>query len=87
MACFTVSLEHHKVGSCSVNNERLDTIGVFLRPDNDSALDRLVNAMKNVGNMRVTIISIRKGIGGTMKGKGGFSRSVWSAIRGVSTYL
>jgi DNA mismatch repair protein MSH5 len=68
-----------------VINERLDSIGIFLRPDNDTAFGSLVNIMKNVGNMRVTIINLRKGIGGTTKGKGGYSRSVWSAIRGVST--
>jgi DNA mismatch repair protein MSH5 len=68
-----------------VINERLNTIEIFLRPDNNTALDSLVSIMKNVGNMRVTIINLRKGIGGTTKGKGSFSRSVWSAVRGVST--
>ena len=67
-----------------VINERLDTVGTFLRPENDSALDALVEIMKNVGNMRVMVINLRKGIGGSTKGKGGFSRSVWSSIRGVS---
>jgi DNA mismatch repair protein MSH5 len=67
-----------------VINERLDTIGIFLRPDNHPALDSLVNIMKSVGNMRVMMINLRKGVGGAAKGKGGFSRSVWSAIRGVS---
>jgi DNA mismatch repair protein MSH5 len=68
-----------------VINERLDTIGTFLRPDNDPALVSLVDIMKNVGNMRIMMINLRKGIGGATKGKGGFSRSVWSSIRGVST--
>jgi DNA mismatch repair protein MSH5 len=69
-----------------VINERLETITTFLRPDNDSALDDLVNIMKNVGNMRVMMINLRKGIGGATKGKGGFSRSVWQSIRCVSTF-
>jgi DNA mismatch repair protein MSH5 len=67
-------------------NERLNTMTTFLRPDNDSALDSLVKIMKNVGNMRVMMINLRKGIGGATKGKGGFSRSVWQSIRGVSTF-
>ncbi|KAF1911832.1 muts domain V-domain-containing protein [Ampelomyces quisqualis] len=65
-------------------NERLDTIGVFTHPENDSALASLVKILKNVGNMRVMMISLRKGLGGTTKGKGGLSRSVWSAIRGFA---
>ncbi|KAF2832856.1 hypothetical protein CC86DRAFT_414515 [Ophiobolus disseminans] len=67
-----------------VINERLDTVSTLVRPENDSALDALVNIMKNVGNMRVMMINLRKGIGGSKKGKGGFSKSVWSAIRGFS---
>jgi DNA mismatch repair protein MSH5 len=65
-----------------VINERLDTIGICLRPENEPALDALVDIMKNVSNMRVMMINLRKGI--ATKGKGNFSRSVWSAIRGVS---
>jgi DNA mismatch repair protein MSH5 len=67
-----------------VINERLDTISTLLRPDNDSALQDLVSIMKNVGNMRVMMINLRKGIGGAMKRQGGISRTVWSTIRGVS---
>ena len=65
-------------------NERLKTLGVFVRPDNDSAMDTLVQCLKNIGNMRVMLINLRKGVGGSMKGKQGFSRSVWMAIRAVS---
>jgi DNA mismatch repair protein MSH5 len=68
-----------------VINERLETISTLLRPENDSPMRELVNIMKNVGNMRVMMISLRKGIGGALKHKAGFSRSVWSTIRGVST--
>jgi DNA mismatch repair protein MSH5 len=67
-----------------VINERLDTVGTFLRPENDSTLESLVEIMKNIGNMRVMMISLRKGVGGATKGKGGISGSVWSSISGVS---
>jgi DNA mismatch repair protein MSH5 len=70
-----------------VINERLDTIGTFLRPENDTALESLVDIMKNIGNMRVIMINLRKGVGGATKGKHGFSRSVWAFIRGVSIIL
>jgi len=64
-------------------NERLETITTLLRPDNEAPMRELVKIMKNVGNMRVMMISLRKGIGGAAKRQGGFSRSVWSTIRGV----
>lgn len=64
-------------------NERLDTVGVFSHPECDSTTAGLVKILKSVGNMRVMMISLRKGLDGTTKGKGGLSRSVWSAIRGV----
>lgn len=67
-----------------VINERLDTVSVFVRPDNDSVLQTLVKILKNVGNMRATLINLRKGVSGTTKGRGGFSNSVWKSIRAVS---
>jgi DNA mismatch repair protein MSH5 len=67
-----------------VINERLDTISTLLRPDNDPAMEGLVSIMKNVGNMRVMMTNLRKGIGGAMKRQGGISRTVWSTVRGVS---
>ncbi|KAF2032567.1 hypothetical protein EK21DRAFT_60557 [Setomelanomma holmii] len=65
-------------------NERLITVGTLLRPENDSAFEALVSIMKSVGNMRVMIISLRKGTGGSTRGKGGVSRSVWSTVRGFA---
>lgn len=65
-------------------NERLNTIDIFLRPENDPSLGTLVGILKNVGNMRIMMINLRKGVGGAKQGRGGFSRSVWSSIRSVS---
>ena len=64
-------------------NERLNTVGVFTRPDNASALQTLVQNLKNIGNMRVVMINLRKGVGGSTKGAGGFSKSIWMSIRAV----
>jgi DNA mismatch repair protein MSH5 len=64
-----------------VINERLNAVGVFSRPDNDSTLQTLVQSLKSVGNMRVMIANLRKGVSGSTKGKGGFSKSIWTSIR------
>lgn len=65
-------------------DERLRTIDVFIRPENDSILRRIVRNLGSVGNMRVMLMNLRKGVGSTAKGKTGFSKSVWTSIRGVS---
>ncbi|KAL5113758.1 hypothetical protein ACEQ8H_008370 [Pleosporales sp. CAS-2024a] len=66
-----------------VINERLTAIRILLRPDNDAHMRELVGIMKNVGNMRVMMINLRKGSSGATQRKG-FSRSVWSSIRGFA---
>lgn len=75
--------------SIDVINERLDAVGIFSRSENSSALDALIQNMKNIGNMRVMVINLRKGVGGSLSGRTGLSRSVWTSVRGVrrmSTY-
>lgn len=64
-------------------NERLDVVSTFVRPENASALDAIVDNMKNIGNMRVMMINLRKGVSGSTLGRNGLSRSVWTAVRGV----
>jgi DNA mismatch repair protein MSH5 len=64
-----------------VINERLDAVGIFSRPDNDSALQILVQCLKSVGNMRIMITNLRKGVSGASKGRGGFAKSIWTSIR------
>lgn len=68
-------------------NERLNTTSVFTRPDNEAALNALVQSLKHIGNMRVMLIHLKKGVGGAAKGWGGLSKSVWTAIRAVRWYL
>lgn len=67
-----------------VINQRLDTIHTFLRPENASALDTLVDSLKAVGNMRAIMINLRKGVDGGTGKRGNFSSSVWASIRRVS---
>ncbi|KAL6169067.1 hypothetical protein ACJQWK_05427 [Exserohilum turcicum] len=64
-----------------VINERLNTVGVFTRPDNDFALQALVQNLKHIGNMRVTMTNLRKGVSGSTGGAGGFAKSIWTSIR------
>lgn len=67
-----------------VINERLDAVSTFARPENGAALDALVQDMKNIGNMRAMMIHLRKGVCGSVPGRNGLSRSVWTSVRGVS---
>lgn len=66
-----------------VINERLDAVSAFSRSENTSALDALVQSMKSIGNMRMMMINLRKGVGGSVPGRNGLSRSIWTSIRGV----
>ncbi|KAF2632157.1 hypothetical protein BU25DRAFT_487709 [Macroventuria anomochaeta] len=67
-----------------VINERLDAVSTFSRSENASALDALVQNMKNIGNMRMMMINLRKGVGGSVPGRNGLSRSVWTSVRGFA---
>ncbi|KAF1930781.1 mismatch repair protein 5 [Didymella exigua CBS 183.55] len=67
-----------------VINQRLDAVGTFSRPENDVKLDALVQDMKNVGNMRAMMINLRKGVGGSVPGRNGLLRSVWTSVRGFA---
>jgi DNA mismatch repair protein MSH5 len=59
-------------------------VSTFSRPENTPALDALVQNMKNIGNMRKMMINLRKGVGGSVSGRNGLSRSVWTSVREVS---
>lgn len=67
-----------------VIDERMNTVSVFTRPDNDSVLQTMTQNLKSIGNMRTMLISLKKGVSGSSKGRGGLSRSIWVAIRAVS---
>ncbi|QDS74512.1 hypothetical protein FKW77_007276 [Venturia effusa] len=63
-----------------VINERLRSISMLLRPDNANQLDEISRNMRSVKNMRVMMISLRKGVSAGSQ-KAGFSKPVWSALR------
>lgn len=66
-----------------VINERLNTVSVFTRPENDAALQALVHSLKNTANMRVIMVNLRKGVSCSTRGKIGFAKSIWASIRAV----
>ncbi|OAG13030.1 uncharacterized protein CC84DRAFT_1255161 [Paraphaeosphaeria sporulosa] len=62
--------------------ERHDTIQTFLRPENSAPFDTIVTSLKSTGNMRTTLISLRKGISARSGKNGkGTSSSLWLSIR------
>jgi DNA mismatch repair protein MSH5 len=70
-----------------VINERLDTINVFLRPENAAQFDSLIKNLQFVKNMRTIMINLRKGISGGGGNSGGVSKNLWAGIRQVSCSL
>lgn len=64
-------------------NERLHTVGVLVRPENESALQDLGQNLKNIGNMRIVLMNLKKGVSGSTQSRSGLSRTVWVAIRTV----
>ena len=68
----------------AVINERLDSIGIFLRPENQASMEELLKSLRTVKNIRVIMIKLRKGvIGGPVMG-GGISQGLWATLRQVS---
>lgn len=63
-----------------VINERLDTMSIFLRPENVIQQEEMVKNLKNIKNIRTVMINLRKGVSSGSP-KGGIKRPVWSTIR------
>ncbi|KAI9883832.1 MAG: Translation elongation factor 1 beta [Watsoniomyces obsoletus] len=57
--------------------ERLDTISVLTRPENQFVLEGLTKALKTVQNMSAVLINLQKGVGSTAEISGGIKRSIW----------
>lgn len=62
-----------------VINERLDTVSVFLRPDNSAPLLKIVKSMKSVKNMRTVMIHLRKGMDNGLS-VGTLKSGIWSSL-------
>ncbi|KAL2043280.1 hypothetical protein N7G274_003586 [Stereocaulon virgatum] len=64
-----------------VINERLETASVFLRPDNDSPLQKLTKNLGQIKDMRTVMIHLRKGISSGLGKGGGIKSGIWSSLR------
>lgn len=61
--------------------ERQNTIGVLLRPENTTSLDNIVKSLKQIKNIRTVMIHLQKGIS-SMGGRGSaIHRGVWASLR------
>ena len=64
-----------------VINERLDTISVFIRPDNANPLTDLTKNLVQVKNIRPVMIQLHKGVSGKSGHGGGIAQGVWASLR------
>jgi DNA mismatch repair protein MSH5 len=64
-------------------NERLDTVSVLLRPENQVVLDGVAKYLRSVKNMRTVMTDLQKGAGSMTNIGGGIRRSVWRNLSQV----
>lgn len=65
----------------SVIGERLNTIAVFLRPENESVVDEIVKSLKKVKDIRAVIIHLEKGVCDVPGKSSAIQRGVWASIQ------
>lgn len=63
--------------------ERHNFIGVFSRPDNLAALEKMTKALKHIKNLRPVMINLRKGISTGSAKVTGFKTTVWASLLAV----
>ena len=65
-------------------NERLDTVAVFLRPDNSGLMNSITKSLGQIRDMRTVVIHLKKGVSNGMgKASSGIKSGVWSSLRSV----
>ena len=64
-----------------VINERLDTISIFVRPDNANQLDELSKNLARMKNIRPVLIQLHKGVSGGAGKGGGIAQGSWASLR------
>lgn len=65
-------------------NERLNTISIFLNPENTAPFDTIVKSLRAVVNVRTLVIKLRKGVSGGTTQSGGIAQGIWSGLQKVS---
>ncbi|OQE25299.1 hypothetical protein PENSTE_c006G06453 [Penicillium steckii] len=66
--------------------QRHDFIGVFSRPDNKAALDKITKAMKYIKNLRPVMTNLHKGISTGSAKITGFKTTVWASLLAFAFY-
>ncbi|KAJ5987399.1 hypothetical protein N7451_011764 [Penicillium sp. IBT 35674x] len=66
--------------SLDIIRERHDFIGVFSRPDNMAALEKMTTALKHIKNLRPAMINLHKGISTGSGQTTGFKATVWESL-------
>ncbi|KAJ5217788.1 uncharacterized protein N7469_011413 [Penicillium citrinum] len=64
----------------NIIQQRHDFIGVFSRPDNKAALDKMTKAMKYIKNLRPVMTNLHKGISTGSAKITGFKTTVWASL-------
>ena len=65
---------------------RLDTIAVFISPENHEPLQSIVRSLGPIKNMKTVMTHLRKGVSNGPGKGGGIRNSVWSSLRSVSLH-
>lgn len=65
---------------------RHDFITVFSRPDNISALEKIIKALKHIKNLRPVMVNLRKGISTGSAKITGFKTTVWASLLAVCIF-
>jgi DNA mismatch repair protein MSH5 len=63
--------------------QRHEFIGVFSRPDNMAALEKITKGLKHIKNLRPVLINLRKGISTGSAKMTGFKATVWASLLAV----
>jgi DNA mismatch repair protein MSH5 len=61
--------------------ERQATIGIFIRPGNSLALEKMVKSLKRIKNIRTVVIHLQKGISGASGRASAMQRGVWANLQ------
>lgn len=64
---------------------RHDFVGVFSRPDNTAALEKITKGLKRITNLRPVMINLHKGISTGSAKITGFKTTVWASLLAVCT--
>ena len=67
--------------------ERHDTLGTFLRPDNEAFFGEILKSLKSIKNMRTVMIHLRKGMSNGVSKGGGIKSGVWTSLRSFAFHV